>query len=73
MEETSCKLCHHLVEELNHTLILCPTISNWWKIYLPIMESLDHANKSFLAVTEFILMNGNEDERAIFFTIAEGL
>lgn len=73
MEEISCKLCHHPVEDLSDALIFYSFINDWWKVFLPILEPLKHANQSLLVVIEFIFKNGNEDERAIFFTIMWGL
>lgn len=66
----SSKLCNQSTEGLSHALLFYPSISSWWKIYLPILNPIQHTNKFFIAVIKHILKIGNVEECAKFFTIA---
>lgn len=65
----NCKLCNQSVEDLSHAFIFSPYICDWWKTYLPIFDLLEHSNKCFLIVAEYILKNRDEEEGVKFFTI----
>lgn len=70
VDNMKCKLCNQPMEDLSHALLFCNSICHWQMIYLPILDPLKYTNQNFLAVLEFILKHGNEEEGACFFTIA---
>lgn len=47
INSSKCNFCNHPMEDLSHALIFCPSMKQWWKYYLNLLNIFDHANKSF--------------------------
>lgn len=69
----SCQLCNCTREDLGHAFLLCPSICNWWSVYLSILNPSEHINKSFFVVLEHLFNKGNSEKCAKFCAIAQSI